>query len=372
MDTPGGKLFTVILRDISERLHAEEDHARLAARLSGLLDSAMDAIITVDESQRICLYNGAAEKIFGWPSDAVLGQPMERLMPQRFRAAHDRHVRRFGETGVTSRRMGDTTVIYGQRADGEEFPMDASISQLQTAEGKLFTVILRDVTERVRAQEERSAFAAAANAIREEEKTRVARELHDELAQSLTALKMDTNWVRDNGVANPQAAVAKLSEMLAMLDGTIAATRRIAADLRPLLLDDLGLVPAIDWLAGNFTARHGVPCKVTASEDLELAEPYATAVFRIVQESLVNVGKHAGATRAAIRIEDVKWGIQVTVEDDGRGFDTAAPRKPGSLGLLGFKERADLVKGTVSVLSVPGQGTRVEVLVPLDRGNRAG
>ena len=372
MDTPGGKLFTVILRDISERLHAEEDHARLAARLSGLLDSAMDAIITVDESQRICLYNRAAEKIFGWPSDAVLGQPMERLMPQRFRAAHDRHVRRFGETGVTSRRMGDTTVIYGQRANGEEFPMDASISQLQTAEGKLFTVILRDVTERVRAQEERSAFAAAANAIREEEKTRVARELHDELAQSLTALKMDTNWVRDNGAANPQAAVAKLSEMLAMLDGTIAATRRIAADLRPLLLDDLGLVPAIDWLAGNFTARHGVPCKVTASEDLELAEPYATAVFRIVQESLVNVGKHAGATRAAIRIEDVKWGIQVTVEDNGRGFDTAAPRKPGSLGLLGLKERADLVKGTVRVLSVPGQGTRVEVLVPLDRGNRAG
>jgi PAS domain S-box-containing protein len=365
MDTPGGKLFTVILRDISERLHAEEDHARLAARLSGLLDSAMDAIITVDESQHILLYNRAAEKIFGWPSEQMLGQSLERLMPQRFRGEHARHVRRFGDTGVTSRRMGDGTVVYGLRANGEEFPMDASISQLQTAEGKLYTVILRDVTERVRAQEERTAFAAAANAIREEEKTRVARELHDELAQSLTALKMDTNWVRDNRSGDPQAVAAKLDEMIAMLDGTIAATRRIAADLRPLMLDDLGLLPAIEWLASNFSTRYGVPCEVLASEELELPEPYATAVFRIVQESLANAGKHAGASRVEIAVEDVGWAIQVTVQDDGRGFDPQAPRKPESLGLMGLRERAELVNGSVTIVSAPGRGTRVEVLVPL-------
>ena len=365
LDTPGGKLFTVILRDITRRLQAEEEHARLAARLSGLLDSAMDGILTVDESQRIVLYNRAAERIFGWPSDEVLGEPLERLMPERYRSEHRRHVQRFGETGVTSRRMGDGTVIYGLRADGEEFPMDASISQLTTPEGKLFTVILRDVTERVRAQEERSAFAAAANAIREEEKTRVARELHDELAQSLTALKMDTNWVRDKGAADPQATAAKLNDMLAMLDSTIAATRRIAADLRPLLLDDLGLIPAIEWLAGNFTARYGVPCHVRATDDLELQEPYATAVFRIVQESLANVGKHAAASEVHIAIDDVKWAVQVSVQDNGRGFDPSAPRKPASLGLMGLRERVNLVNGTVKVLSAPGKGTRIEVLVPL-------
>ena len=372
LETPAGKLFTVILRDITGRLQAEEEHARLAARLSGLLDSAMDAIITVDESQRIVLYNRAAEKIFGWPSDQLLGQTLERLMPRRFQDEHSRHVRRFGDTGVTSRRMGDGTVIYGLRANGEEFPMDASISQLQTVEGKLFTVILRDVTERVRAQQERSAFAAAANAIREEEKTRVARELHDELAQSLTALKMDTNWVRDNGAKDPQAATAKLTDMLAMLDSTIAATRRIAADLRPLLLDDLGLVPAIEWLAGNFTARHGVPCQVRASDELELKEPYATAVFRIVQESLANVGKHAAASRVEISIDQVGWAIQVAVQDNGRGFDATAPRKPGSLGLMGLNERADLVDGSVTIVSAPGQGTRIEVRVPLQPVGSAG
>ena len=371
LETPAGKLFTVILRDISVRLQAEERHARLAARLSGLLDSAMDAIITVDESQRIVLYNRAAEKIFGWPSEQVIGQSLERLMPARFQAEHSRHVSRFGQTGVTSRRMGDGTVIYGLRANGEEFPMDASISQLQTAEGKLFTVILRDVTERVRAQQERSAFAAAANAIREEEKTRVARELHDELAQSLTALKMDANWVRENGAGDPAAAAAKLTGMLAMLDGTIAATRRIAADLRPLLLDDLGLVPAIEWLAGNFSARHGVPCHVAASDELELPEPYATAVFRIVQESLANVGKHAVASRVEISVDHVNGAIQVAVQDNGRGFDTAAPRKPESFGLLGLNERADLVNGSITIVSAPGQGTRVDFLMPLGKKSPA-
>ncbi|MDF2464665.1 MAG: sensor signal transduction histidine kinase [Ramlibacter sp.] len=364
--TPQGKLYTVILRDITLRLQAEERHARLAARLSGLLDSAMDAIITVDESQRIVLYNRAAEKIFGWTTEEALGQSLAKLMPERFRGGHGAYVQRFGSTGVTSRRMGDTTVVYGRRADGEEFPMEASISQLKTADGKLFTVILRDVTERVRAQEERSAFAAAAHAIREEEKTRVARELHDELAQSLTALKMDTIWVRDNAATAPDMLQTKLAEMLSMLDRAVASTRRIAADLRPLMLDDLGLVPAIEWLVSNFSQRSGVAATLKADEELELREPYATAVFRIVQESLVNVGKHAAATEVTVSIEQVGDAVELVVQDNGKGFVTSAPRKPQSLGLMGLRERAQLLRGSVSIDSEPGEGTRVSVRIPMD------
>jgi PAS domain S-box-containing protein len=366
LDTPQGKLYTVILRDITLRLQAEERHARLAARLSGLLDSAMDAIITVDESQRIVLYNRAAEKIFGWTTEEVLGQSLAKLMPERFRSGHGAFVQRFGATGVTSRRMGDNTVVYGRRADGEEFPMEASISQLKTVEGKLYTVILRDVTERVRAQEERSAFAAAAHAIREEEKTRVARELHDELAQSLTALKMDTIWVRDNAAAVPEKLEPKLAEMLSMLDRAVASTRRIAADLRPLMLDDLGLIPAIEWLVSNFSQRSGVAATLKADEELELREPYATAVFRIVQESLVNVGKHAAATEVAVSVEEVGDAVELVVQDNGKGFVTSAPRKPHSLGLMGLRERVQLLRGSVSIDSEPGEGTRVSVRIPMD------
>jgi PAS domain S-box-containing protein len=365
LQTPQGKLYTVILRDITERLQAEERHARLAARLSGLLDSAMDAIITVDEHQRVVLYNRAAEKIFGWTSEQMIGGPLEQLMPERFRGSHGMHMRQFDRTGVTSRRMGDETVLYGQRANGEEFPMEASISQLDTAEGKLFTVILRDITERVRAQEELSSFAAEAHALREGEKSRIARELHDELAQSLTALKMDTMWLRDNALLEPAKGAAKLAEMVNMLDTTVAATRRIAADLRPLLLDDLGLAPAIEWLAHSFTQRTGVPCDVSVDEDLELQEPYATAVFRIVQESLANVGKHARATEAGVVIARTGHSVNLEVRDNGQGFSTEAPRKPHSLGLMGLRERAHLLKGDVEIDSRPGKGTRVQVRIPV-------
>jgi PAS domain S-box-containing protein len=149
-----------------------------AARLAGLLDSAMDGIISVDDAQRIVMYNRSAEKLFGWSADEIRGQPLDLLLPPRYRVGHGQQMRRFGATGTTSRRMGDNTILYALRKDGIEF--EASISQLQTPEGKLYTVILRDVTERVRAREELAAFASESAGIREQEKSRIARELHVE------------------------------------------------------------------------------------------------------------------------------------------------------------------------------------------------
>lgn len=274
------------------------------------------------------------------------------------------------QADVTSRsltRNGALTVgrrFYGPRRTNEAFPMGTSISQFNTADRKLFAVLLPDVAERIRDQAERSAFAVAVNAAREEEKARMARELHDELAQSLTALKMDTIWVRDNAAA-PETLSAKLTDMLEVLDQTIAATRRIAADLRPMLLDDLGLVPAIEWLAGNFTQRCGVACKLSADEALELQEPYATAVFRIVQESLANVAKHAGATEVAVVITKAPRAVTLIVRDNGCGFSPTAPRKRQSLGLMGLRERAELLGGRVAIDSAPGHGTCVEAHIPL-------
>lgn len=215
-------------------------------------------------------------------------------------------------------------------------------------------------------ESERRAFTLAANAIREEEKARVARELHDELAQSLCALKMDTLWVRDHAADAPQAVVARLAQMLAMIDRTVTATRRIAADLRPMLLDDLGLMPAIEWLVDSFTQRSGVACELSLDEGLKLAlqEPYATALFRIVQESLANVLKHAGASQVQVVLSRVPDGVRLRVQDNGCGFSTAAPRKRQSLGLMGLHERAQLLGGRVRLQSAPGQGTRVEVCIP--------
>ncbi|HVZ43711.1 MAG TPA: PAS domain S-box protein [Ramlibacter sp.] len=368
VDTPEGKLYTVILRDVTERMEAEQEQTRLAARLSGLLEAAMDGIITIDESQRIIFYNRSAEKIFGWSPVQVIGRPLDMLMPKRFRGGHKHQVRTFGDTGVTSRRMGSSAVIHGLRANGEEFPLDASISQIDTAEGKLYTVILRDITERMRAQQELAAFAAEASGVREQEKSRIARELHDELAQTLTALKMDTLVVRDSLPAGQGESSAKLDEMLRLLDSAVASTRRIAADLRPLVLDDLGLLPAIEWLGQNFTQRTGIDCAIDASEEFELREPYATAIFRIVQESLNNVAKHAQASHVDVALARRGDEIVVSVQDNGSGFRLSEPRKPHSLGLVGLRERALLLRGKVDVASEPGMGTRVEARIPVREG----
>ena len=335
-----------------------------AARLAGLLDSAMDGIISVDEEQRIVLFNRAAQKMFGWSAEEVHGKGLDLLIPQRYRAGHPAQVRRFGATGTTSRRMGDNTVLYAVRKDGAEFPIDASISQLNAPEGKLYTVILRDVTERVRARQELASFAAESAGVREQEKSRIARELHDELAQSLTALKMDTIWLRDHARVDPQAQ-AKLAQMLALLDGAVASVRRIAADLRPRVLDDLGLVPAIEWVVQNFTQRTGVPCALDIDQSLELEEPFATGVFRMVQESLANVGKHARAGRADVAVHRRGDHVVLSVQDDGVGFRMGDPRKPQSLGLVGLRERAQLMHGEVRVDSSPGAGTRVEARIPV-------
>lgn len=361
LDTDEGKLFTVIVRDVTARVQAQQEHAQLVA----LLDSAMDAVISLDASHRIVIYNKAAEKTFGWPASVMLGKEIDKLMPRRFRTSHAAHIQLFAKTGKTSRRLGDETMLYGLRTNGEEFPMEASISQLNSPLGKLFTVILRDVSEKMRAKEQMDSFATEAHAILEREKTRIARELHDDLAQALTALKMDITWVRDR-LQNVEPLVAsKLDGMQTLVDGTVAATRRIAADLRPLLLDDLGLIPAIEWLVQNFMQRTGVSCKLVAEDSVDLPEPYATAAFRMVQEALANVAKHARATQVEVQVERTRHAAKLTIRDNGSGFLNTAPRKPKSLGLMGLRERAHLLKGFVTIASEPGSGTLVEVHFPV-------
>jgi len=372
-----GKLFTVILRDVTERRRAEHALASSEARLRGILDSAMDAIITIDENQHIVLFNAAAEHVFGCSRREAIGAPLDWFIPERFRGEHGAHVRGFGGTSTTTRRMGAQRIVTGLRRSGEEFPIDASISQIAEGDHKFYTVILRDVTERVnslnalsRSREELREFAAAASSVREQEKSRIARELHDELAQALTALKMDLNWLGERLPERlPEGQdplVNKLKAMQTMLDGTVAATRRISADLRPLMLDDLGLLPAVEWLVQGFSGRTGITCELNlATPDFELDEPYATAIFRILQESLTNVARHAHASLVEVTLERDADGVMLTVHDNGRGFALSDPRKPNSYGLMGLRERVYLLDGEVSIDSRQGFGTLIRVRIPI-------
>jgi PAS domain S-box-containing protein len=360
-----------ILLAAREVLRADERSEASQAQLEAIVDSAMDAIITVDEAQNIVLFNRAAEQVFRVRRDDMLGTPLDRLLPARFRGAHHGHIEGFGRTGVTSRRMGDVTTLWALRADsGEEFPIEASISQALEGGRRYYTVILRDITVRKQAedalresQRELRQLSARVLEAREEEKAHIARELHDELGQLLTALKMDLASLRE---APPDRRDEKMQEMGQLLDQTVSATRRISADLRPLMLDDLGLADAAAWLVDDFAKRSGVACRVDIDEELEeVSKAVATAVYRAIQESLTNIARHAGAKSAWVVLAVQDGAIHVEVEDDGRGIAPEDLAKARSLGLKGMRERISFLGGTLEVARATRGGTRLRLRVPL-------
>jgi PAS domain S-box-containing protein len=378
----GRKLLTVILRDITDRLAAEREIRRShqevreeESRLDAIVGSAMDGIITITRDQRIVLFNAAAERMFQCSAAQAIGTTLERFIPERFRAAHAAHIERFSQTGETSRRMGMQAALWALRADGREFPIEASISQAQVGSALLLTVILRDITERTKAEQElRRAHAElrelslAMHEVREGERTRIARELHDELGQALTALKMDVDLLGSTIPEERSDLLERTDAMRELLDSTVATTRRISADLRPLVLDDLGLGAAAEWLAQTFSQRTHIPCQL--SVDLacaQLAEPHASALFRIMQESLTNVARHAQANRVEVRLERLGDDAVLTVRDDGVGMDRSARPGPRSFGLRGIGERVMLLGGEMQIASRPGAGTTLVARIPVGR-----
>ncbi|MGY4211208.1 two-component system sensor histidine kinase UhpB [Burkholderia sp. PvR073] len=349
------------------------------ARMMGIIRSSMEAIITIDEKQTVVIFNPMAEQVFGVSAMEAIGAPLSRFIPERFRAAHAKHVDQFGVTGVSERQMGRQRVLFGLRGNGEEFPIEASISQIRDASGKLYTVMLRDITERQRAEnalkqsrEELRELSANLQNVREEEKTRIARELHDDLGQQLTALKMDLSVIeqqlRAPGRAQPDDDVlSHLQGMRRLIDATVASVRRIAADLRPVMLDDLGLVPAIEWLANDFTNRYGIDVeRHIETGGLTFTSAGATTLFRIVQEALTNVARHADATRVALRLDIEEGFCVLRVADNGRG---AAPggsaHEDKSFGLIGIRERAHMLGGNVTIDTALARGFSITVAFPL-------
>jgi two-component system sensor histidine kinase UhpB len=358
-----------------------EQSALNEARMMAIIRSSREAIITVDEDEQILMFNPMAEQLFGIAAYKAIGTPLERLMPSRFRHAHAMHVRQFGVTGVSDRQMGQQRVLFGLRANGEEFPIEASISQIRDINGKLYTVMLRDVTERVRAdttlkasREELRALSANLQHVREEEKHRIARELHDDLGQQLTALKMELSSVEEalydnHSVTDPDLRdrlATQIQGMRRLIDMTVASVRRIAADLRPVMLDDLGLVPAIEWLVNDFTIRYGIAVEANVEHrDTKFSPDAATTLFRIVQEALTNVARHSEATLVTLTISVDAGECTLRVSDNGRGEARPTVTEGKSFGLLGMRERAYMLGGEVQIENATGRGFTVTVKFPL-------
>lgn len=268
-------------------------------------------------------------------------------------------------------------VEYRVRTRAGEYRWIQSRAQaLWDAAGSAYRMVgwIMDVTERRRADEalrqsteELQRLSANIEHIREEEKTRIARELHDDLGQLLTALKIDMAHF-EQAIADKidEAAAGALRSIYGLIDHLVGSVRRIAADLRPVMLDDLGPIPAIDWFIHEFSARHGIA--VNAHLDInEVAfnRDSGTEVFRMVQEGLTNIARHSGASEAEIDIARDEPFCIVKIRDNGRGALPDARRGRKSFGLLGMRERAARLGGELSVATAPGEGFSLTVTLPL-------
>jgi len=223
-------------------------------------------------------------------------------------------------------------------------------------------------TELRRSREQLRSLSAHLQQIREEERIRIARELHDELGQALTSLKMDLEEIFSELAPEQQGAIRRAQAMRALLDGTVRSVRRIATELRPLMLDDLGLVSTVEWLAHDFSERTGIVVTLDLpGPELVVGADLSTALFRVLQESLTNVARHAGASRVEVMLEQSDCEIRLHVRDNGKGIDLAAGGRNRTFGLIGMRERASILGGQVLIEGQPGVGTSVVMIVPVLR-----
>jgi signal transduction histidine kinase len=229
----------------------------------------------------------------------------------------------------------------------------------ERAERKRAEERLRDSHEQLRA------LSMYLQHIREEERTRIAREVHDELGQALTGLKMDLSWLANRLPRDLKTLHDKARVMVGHIDQTIQTVRRISTELRPGILDDLGLVAAIEWQAHEFQTRTGIQCSVATSlRETPLERDLNTTFFRIFQETLTNIIRHAGATKVVVNMSEDQGDIMLKVADNGRGIKESELANTKSIGLLGMRERAHLLGGEVSISGESGRGTTVTVRIP--------
>ena len=235
----------------------------------------------------------------------------------------------------------------------------------------LLIVSRRRTSDQVReSREELRALSTHLQTIIERERARIAREIHDELGQELTSLKFDAAWLKERAAgANNLVEVEKLTEILRNIDGAISSVRRIATELRPAVLDTLGLTAAIEWQAKDFQDRTGIKCKLNPmEEDIQLNDETATTVFRIFQESLTNVARHANATEVGVGVDRIDGRLIMQIEDNGKGLDPSAIHGRYSLGIIGMQERVRLLHGELTIEGREGLGTTVRVEVPIVNG----
>ena len=359
-----------ITRDITERKHAERIlHAR-EQEFRALVENSPDVIARFDLQGRFIYANPVTQSLLGKSEDRILGKGPDEVLPWLNAAhAYRKTLAQIARTGEAA----EEEVIIDAAPGSDEARFEARLVPERDRQGRLVSILTigRDISA-IRATERRlkeshaqlRQLSSRRETTREEERKRMAREIHDELGQQLTALRMAISLLRLKFGEEQPALVDHIQALMRRIDTIIQVVRNVATSLRPSALD-MGLTSALEWLVSEFAKTSGIHCRLQAPPTrLALDDERATATFRIIQESLTNVARHAQACQVEVLVVQNRQYIRVEVRDNGKGFEPQQARK-GSLGLLGMHERGQMLGGTVTIDSVPGCGTRVQVHIPI-------
>jgi len=348
-------------RELTNRLKKSEEKYRILA------EAIIDMIIMYDVSGNIIYVNSAGLRALGYTPKNLIKMNIIELVPPAF---HDYFKNRLDESNPVSDEniFQELDLIHKK---GTLIPVEIGTSIIRDDNSvNAVLIVARDVSERRMAEEEiRSTnlqlrnLSAHLQSVREEERTTIAREVHDELGQALTAMKMEISWIGKQLTEKQDKLQERTTSMTSLIDSTIQTVKRICSELRPTLLDDLGLAAAIEWQAEEFQRRTGVDCFVTIIPDeLQLDSNLSITIYRIVQEALTNVARHSKAKKVTIKLHLLIDELTLIISDDGIGMKTEKLEKPNSFGLIGIRERVLSWGGDVSFSN--NNGAVVKVVIP--------
>lgn len=336
-----------------------------------LYDNAPDMYHSLNRDGTIVECNDTEAKMLGYAKEEIIGRPVAQFLTEESRKTYERQFPRLKEYKA----------VYGLerefvRRDGSTFPViqNAFIELDENGELLEAKTIGRDITEQKkvedelrRSREELRSLSAHIQSAREDERGHIAREIHDELGQILSRLKLDLSWLRKRLTDGQEQLIGKTDKMMGLVDTTITAVQRISSELRPGVLDYLGLSAAIEWQVKEFMEQTGIDCSVRIAGDFPVEDrSISIAVFRIFQETLTNVIRHSKATGVTVGLEKADSSLVLEVKDNGVGIADESVSDPASFGLMGMRERARFLGGKIDIHGIPGKGTTVRLTIPLN------
>jgi two-component system sensor histidine kinase UhpB len=363
------------IRDITGQKRIEKDLRESEERYRTAIENSNDGVVITREGLLVYVNRRLLEMSGYGKAEEVLGKHVGDLI-------HPEHRKRVVEMNIkrqTGEVLPSKNEFVGVRSDGSLIHLESSSSTITYGGEPAVLGYLRDITDRKQAEgqlrdshERLRALTARLQAIREEERAKVAREIHDELGQALTCMKIDLWQIREESSldrVDKDGVLLKIESLLGFIDATVDTVRRIASDLRPSILDDLGLVPAIEWQLQDFQKRTGIICEFRKPRSLVVDKDCSSALFSVLQESLTNIARHSEGEKVEITLTKTKEELHLIIRDNGKGIQESDARSNASLGILGMRERVRPFDGMIRITGKPGKGTMVVVNIPLPRPN---